>query len=313
MTLIDGEARPREAAGYAHPGYAASLAEFGAPRALPASGGFLLERSVPGTDERDAMGCYPLLTCLDPARLGEDLAALEGELVSVAAVPDPFAFGDEARLRAAFPDRVRPFKEHFVADLTTHDLQGLSRHHRYYARRALRQCDVEVASEPSDHLDEWASLYATLCERHALAGIKAFSRAAFDAQLRVPGIVLLRARHREETVGAHLWYVHGEVAYSHLAAASPRGYELLVFYALYHRACEHFRGRVRYVDFGAGAGLASGEADGLARFKRGWANTTRTAHFCGRILDRGRYAKILAARGSREEVYFPAYRKGEFA
>ncbi|HET8945417.1 MAG TPA: GNAT family N-acetyltransferase, partial [Candidatus Polarisedimenticolia bacterium] len=306
-------------AGYTHPGYAASLGEFGSPRALEGSGGFLLERAIPGDDARDAMGCYPLFSCLDWPRLGDDLAALEGRLVSLAAVIDPFAPGDADGLRALFPDRVLPFKEHFVADLTTHDLGALSRHHRYYARRALARCEVEVAADPSRHLDAWTDLYSTLCSRHALTGIKAFSRAAFEKQLRVPGLVLLLARHEGETVGAHLWYEMGEVAYSHLAAASEKGYDLMVLYALYFRACEHFRGRVRFVDFGAGAGLGApggdggnGE-DGLARFKRGWANASRTAYFCGRVLDRTRYAKILAARGLGEEGYFPAYRRGEFA
>jgi hypothetical protein len=127
-------------------------------------------------------------------------------------------------------------------------------------------------------------------------------------------MTMLRAVSEGESVGAHLWYIQVEVAYSHLAAASPRGYDLMVLYALYFRACEHFRGKVRYVDFGAGAGLeAGGEEDGLTRFKRGWANTSRTAYFCGRVLDRTRYAKILAARGLGDEGYFPAYRKGEFA
>ena len=303
---------PGAPAAYTHPGYAASLSEFGRPLALPGCGGFLLERAIPGTPERDAMGCYPLFSCLDWGRLGEDLAALEGRLVSVAAVVDPFGLDDEARLRACFRDRVVPFKEHFVADLERHDLAALSRHHRYYARRALARCEVEAAADPQHHLDEWTSLYATLCARHDLTGIQAFSRAAFERQLAVPGMVMLRARTGDETLGAHLWYVQGEVAYSHLAAASPRGYEAMVFYALYFRACEHFRGRVRYVDFGAGAGVASGADDGLTRFKRGWANDTRMAYFCGRILDQERYAKILATRGLAEEKYFPAYRAGEF-
>ncbi|HZN04818.1 MAG TPA: GNAT family N-acetyltransferase [Candidatus Polarisedimenticolia bacterium] len=304
--------KPGAPAAYAHPGYAASLSEFGTPRALPGSGGFLLERAIPGTSDRDAMGCYPLFSCLDWSRLGDDLAALEGTLVSVAAVVDPFGLDDEERLRACFRDRVVPFKEHFIADLDRHDLASLSRHHRYYARRALARSDVEVCVDPPQHLDEWLALYATLCARHDLRGIQAFSRTAFEQQLRVPGIVLLRARSDGETIGAHLWYVQGEVAYSHLAAASPRGYEAMVFYALYWRACEHFRGRVRVVDFGAGAGLAAGADDGLTRFKRGWANGTRMAYFCGRILDRERYAKILAG-GRAEERYFPAYRAGEFA
>ena len=34
-------------------------------------------------------------------------------------------------------------------------------------------------------------------------------------------------------MGAQLWYVHGDVAYNHLQAASDPGYELGASYALY--------------------------------------------------------------------------------
>jgi hypothetical protein len=83
-------------------------------------------------------------------------------------------------------------------------------------------------------------------------------------------------------------------------------------YAIYWRTFDLFEGRARYIDFGAGAGLADGADDGLARFKRGWADKTRTAWFCGRVLDRERYASILAGRGIEDGRYFPAYRAGEF-
>ena len=44
------------------------------------------------------------------------------------------------------------------------------------------------------------------------------------------------------------------------------------------------------------------------RFKRGWATGTRTAHFCGRVLDPERYAQLAGAAATS---YFPAYRAGE--
>jgi hypothetical protein len=302
-----------EPAGYAHPGYAASLKAFGTPLRLPACGGSVLVRPVPGGGDKDAMGCYPIFACPDWRRLEEDLDALMGELVTFAAVPDPFAPADEAWLRRAFRDRVVPFKDHFVADLSGAGRDGVSRHHRYYAGRALARVEVEEAPDPVRHLDEWEALYAALRSRHGLRGIKAFSRDAFEAQLRLPGLVMLRARHEGETVAAHLWFVQGEVVYSHLAAADERGYALGAAYAIYWRTFDLFEGRARTIDFGAGAGIGDDDADGLARFKRGWTKHTRTAWFCGRVLDPERYAKILRERGLGEAGYFPAYRAGEFA
>jgi hypothetical protein len=52
--------------------------------------------------------------------------------------------------------------------------------------------------------------------------------------------------------------------------------------------------------------------DGLSFFKKGWSTGTRTAFFCGRILDPERYAQLATARGVAGTDYFPAYREGEF-
>ena len=302
-----------ERAGYLHPSYAASLEEFGTPRPLPACGGFVLERPIEGTPHRDAMSCYPLFAAADWRRLPEDVEALGKDLVSLAVVTDPFAACDETLLRSAFPDRVTPFKRHFVADLARPFREFVSRHHRYYAARALEQVRVERCAEPSARLEEWTALYAHLARRHGLDGIKAFSRAAFAAQMRVPGLVMLRAAAGEDTVAAHLWYVQGDVAYSHLAAAGERGYDLMAAYALYWFALETFTGQVRWIHFGAAAGLGDDPRDGLARFKRGWSTETRPAYFCGRVFRPDLYREILERRGLADGAYFPAYRAGEFA
>ena len=304
--------------GYLHPLYAASLSEFGVPRLLPQSGGWVLERTTPaqandrGAHARDAMGCYPLFACADWTRLHLDLEDLGRDLVSLAVVADPFGAYTLAELQRAFPDRCVPFKEHFVVDFARAAAATVSKHHRYYARRALAQVEVAHYTDAFEFLDDWTALYATLVERHKLTGIKAFSRAAFAQQLSVPGCVVLRARAAGQTVGAHLWYVQGEVAYSHLAATNARGYELMAAYALYWFALEHFRGRVRWLDLGAGAGAGATDAGGLTRFKRGWATDTRPVYFCGRVFDHERYQALTAARGASQSNYFPAYRAGEF-
>ena len=296
---------PTNEAGYSHPGYAASLSGFGRPRLLPRSGGWILERDIPGTLHRDAMGPYPLFACRDWPSLQEDLDRIE-DLVSLTVVTDPFGGYDEPLLHRCF-DVVRPFKKHFVADLTLPADAIVSKHHRYYARKALEKVRVEECAEPVRFLDGWTRLYTGLTERHGLTGIKAFSREAFARQLRVPGIAMLRAVFGEQTVGMHLWYVSGGVAYSHLAASSERGYELMASYALYRFAVERFAGRVRWLDLGAGIG-AGKEAGGLDRFKRGWSTGARTAYLCGRVFDREAYEALSLESYTG---YFPAYRAGE--
>ena len=300
-------------AGYLHPDYAASLAEFGAPRELPRCKGWVLVRSVAGSSHRDAMGCYPLFACQDWSRLHEDLETLEG-LVSLALVTDPFGDYSPDYLRRCFPDVMRPFKEHYVIDLSASPLDSVCRHHRRYARKALRHVVVERCEEPLAFLDDWVRLYDHLIERHRIRGIPAFSRRAFEIQLQVPGLIAFRAVYGGKTVGMLLWYVQGEVGYYHLGASSPAGYEQRASFALFWRAFEYFieRADLRWLNLGAGAGLKRNVADGLSRFKRGWATGTRTAYFCGRIFDREKYEHLVRARGVPPTPYFPAYRLGEF-
>ncbi len=298
--------------GYLHPEYAESLREFGLPRELPQCRGWILERQIPGFSYRDAMGCYPLFACQDWSQLQADLEDLGDELVTLSLVTDPFEAFDLAYLRQCF-DVVIPFKEHFVADLRQPINVIVSKHHRYYARRALRSVHVERRPNPVQHLDEWTDLYATLIKRNSLRGIKAFSKAAFIKQLGMPGMVMFRAVSQSVTVGMHLWYLQGEVGYSHLAASSPLGYDLMASYALYWYAIEYLTDKVRWLDFGGGAGVRNDGQDGLSNFKRGWSTgTTQTTYFCGRIFDHERYLEMIQAKGISDTEYFPAYRRGEF-
>jgi hypothetical protein len=314
MPAVSSPAAPqglKQVAGYLHPLYAESLAEFGTPRALPRSGGWVLERQIPGFPFRDAMGCYPLFACRDWSGLAADLGDLGDGMVSLALVVDPFAGLDAASLARCF-EVVRPFKEHFVVDLRRPAGTVPSKHHRKYARRALRAVRVERCETPIDCLEEWTALYSTLTERHRLTGMKAFSRPAFAKQLGTPGGVVFRAVARGETVGIDWYFVQGEVVYAHLAAFSPAGYDLSASYALQWCAIEYFAGRASWLDLGACAGVGGTGGDGLSLFKRGWATGTRPAYFCGRVFDPERYAAVVKARGGPATEYFPAYRQGEF-
>lgn len=308
-----------EAAGYAHPDYAQALSEFGEPLLLPASQGWILVRSIPdGSTAQigctDAMGTYPLFACQDWRALPEDLEKISHSLVSLALVADPFGNYTLDLLRTCFGDILYPFKQHYIVDAHLPPGSSVSAHHRSYARSTLRKVSVWVHPEPTQFVDEWVRLYACLVERHGLRGIKAFSRRAFSAMLELPGLVLLVAQSGDEPLAAHMWFVQGEVAYSHLAASSEEGYKCMASYALHWQALVHFHKQVRWLDLGAGAGVGAGaDVSGLEKFKRGWASDSRPVYFCGRIFNSQRYAEISALRGEAQSGYFPAYRRGEMA
>ena len=298
--------------GYAHPRYAASLSEFGTPRHLPRSDGWILERPLPGTPFSDAMGCYPMFDCGDWSQLPADLEELRKELVSLTLVPAPFAPYDRALLERCF-GRVVHFKDHFVADLSRPVEDIVKRTHRKSARRARRNVDVRVCTRPEDHLDTWADLFSTLAGRHNITGLRAFSQKAFAEQLNIPGMVMFEARADGATVGLDLWYVQDDVAYGHLAACNAHGYKLSASYATKWFLMHYFADKVRWIDFGGVAGAKSNGSDGLAKFKQGWSTGTKPVFLCGRIFQLDVYNDLVEARQAGATEYFPAYRTGEFS
>lgn len=300
----------RAVTGYGHRAYAASLAEFGAPRHLQHCDGWILERAIPGTTDRDAMGCYPLFVCRDWTRLAADLDEIGTDLVSLTLVTDPFGDYEGADLKACF-ERVVHFKDHYVADLRLPRDKIVKRSHRATVRRALRKVEVRMCPEPLQFLEKWIELFAVLAKKHAIHGLRAFSRVAFAKQLRVPGMVMFEASAQGTTVGLDLWYIQGDVAYGHLVAFSELGYELRASYATKWNVLAYFSDKVRWIDFGAGAGFKN-QSDGLTTFKQGWSTETRPVYLCGRVFRPRLYDQLTSACGLSETEYFPAYRHGEF-
>jgi hypothetical protein len=306
------------AAGYRHPDYAASLAEFGALLLLPESGGWALRRPIEGSPHHDLMGPYPLFFCSDWERLPHDLRELPqaaAGAVSFAMVADPFAALAPDWLAANF-DVAFAFKDHFIADLSQPIEAIVSTSHQATVRRALRKVAVSVSRDPRSRLEQWVALYDHLTERHRIGGIRAFSRQAFARQLGIPGLFAFEAHEiaTGELVGMDLWYLQGNVAYGHLAAFNPRGYELRASYATKWEVLRYFSDKADWVHLSGSAGLrgTGQDEDGLARFKRGWSTGTRKAFFCGKILDHAAYRQLVQARAAAAETFFPAYRRGQF-
>ena len=293
--------------GYACSEYADSLAEFGTPRLLPNSAGWILERPTPYLPYRDAMGRYPLFRCADWSGLKQDLDDIVEELASLTVVPDPYGDYDETYLRDCFKDLVVPFKRHYVIDMHRPINDIVSRHHRKCVRKAEEHIRTEVCLQPTEFLDEWVALHQNLVNQHRIRGIRAFSRQAFQKQLSTPGIVVLQALHGDETVGAQLWFLHKDVAYGHVLAFSEKGHKLGATYALYWFALNYFADKTRWCDIGGVAGLQESDSNGLAHFKEGWSTGFQTAYLCGRILNSSKYQELKAL--NREATgFFPAYR-----
>lgn len=297
--------------GYRHPDYASAFGELGTPRFLPHSGGWILQRDIPGASRTDAMGLYPVFACERLAALERDILELRHETpspVSLLFITDPMDGIGALRSSSLF-DVCRPFKTHYLTDLEVARQPVASRHHAYYARRAGREMDAEAVSDPLEHLDEWCDLFDQLVARHGLRGFRCFSRGHFARVLSLPGVVMHRSRHNGVTTGAQILLIQDDVAHAHLAAFSDAGYALGASYLLDRFAQEALAGIVRYINWGGG----TPSNEGLARYKRGWANVERSSWLLGCILDREAYSRLSGRTAANGEAYFPAYRTGEFS
>jgi hypothetical protein len=258
-------------------------------------------RPIPG-GERDAAGPYPRTPIDANGDLASGLAALRDlGLVSVVLVPDPFAAPTPARLAEAF-ERCAPFKTHLLID----HAKGFAptKHHRDRIRRAERRCVVRVVSLETE-LASWRALYAELVQRHDIKAVAAFPDPYFPVLARTPAFVTFGAYVDGKVAGMTIWFEHAGVAVSHLTAANTLGYANGANYALNAAAIAHF-GNAGLVDLGGGAGLVDDPDDGLAQFKRGFANAETVAYLCGSVLDPMKYGRLTAGRPPT--LFFPSYR-----
>lgn len=299
--------------GYAGSRYAASLEEFGELLPLNAAGGYLLRRAIPGTEHSDAMGLYPLFQCDEWSALPTDLAKLPAELCSVVLVVDPLENVSPGELGSIFPDLCRPFKQHFLVDLSNDLKQVVSRHHRYYAGYGAKHCTIRMQDECVMLLNDWVRLYEQLAQRHQIRGIQRFSQDSFRSQLRLKEMVAFVAEADDEITGIQLWICRGKNAYHHLSAYSSAGYRNRVSYSLLWEALQFFQGvGFSWINLGGGSG-SSNASSGLTAFKKGWASEAKPAYLCGKILNHRIYDLLCETSGNSGSSFFPAYRNDNAA
>ncbi|SHJ13564.1 Acetyltransferase (GNAT) domain-containing protein [Roseomonas rosea] len=288
---------------YAGMSYAGTMAHLGRPFWVAPWRNAMLLREAPG-GALDAAAPYPLGVLEERAELAAGMGVLrEAGAVSVVLVADPFAAPSPDWLRRGF-SRVVPFKTHWAVERAAGAFAPTA-HHRQRIRIAGRRCRIRRA-RLRDHLEDWCRLYADLSRRHGITGLHAFPRACFEGLAGIEGLHAFVAESLTgEVIAMHLWMDDGRTAYSHLAATSAAGYAAKAPFGLYAAAIEHFAAR-EAIDLGGGAGLADRADDGLAQFKRGFANAARMAHLCGEVLDEAAYALLSAGRDTTG--YFPAYR-----
>lgn len=264
----------------------------------------LLTRSIPETNWFDALSCYPLTVFGQRPELKAGLERLrQADLVSVALVPDPLTSPSPEALAEVF-ELCRPFKTHYLIDRDAGPVR-FAKNHRWSVRQAGKHCSFE-AIDLRENLEVWLALYRHTVARHQASGIYHFAPAYFRALAEMPVVTALAARHEGEIVAIILWVRDGDVVYAHLEGGSPAAYRTYATYGLIAAADEHFAD-CRIIHLGGAAGQEPEKRNGLAHFKRGFANREVTAYFCGSCLDPARYATLIGDQP--HPTFFPAYRQ----
>ncbi len=292
---------------YGSPEYIASLTEFGRPHHLQNCDGWILTRSIAGTEHADAMGPYPIFQCRNWSALATDLAAINENLVSLVLVSDPLSGLTETDWRSIFTDHCQSFKTHYLADLQQAPEQFAAGRHHSYARKARQKLDIRHGGEARLWLDDWLILYDDLIARHQIRGIAAFSRPAFTVLFGLNNLHVFIAAESGKTMAMQLWLEEPPFALYHLGASAEQGYANRASYGLMLTALEFFRERgISSVNLGGAAGLQE-KQDGLAQFKSGWSNRREQVYLLGKIFDQSLYREISAGLHPALN-YFPKYR-----
>jgi len=245
---------------------------------------FVLVRQTP-TGLRQATGLRPIAS-LDPdcdIRGGLDHLRREG-IASVSLVTDPLWCPDLAVLQQEFTS-CRPFKQSYFIDRETERVH-LRKRHRNMVNRARRAVEIRSVAL-ADHLEEWLRLYQHNVQTRQIA--QPFSPAYFDRLLEVAGLETLAVLVDGQIVTMTLWVRYGDIRYYHDGASSEAGFETSASYAAFGHVIETATD-VRYLVLGGSAHFRDEPQDGLAVFKRGFANASATSYLCSAVLNRPRSA-----------------------
>ncbi len=289
---------------YATQTYGTSLAHWGEVVQVNAWQNCVIKRPITAT-HYDAAGTYPIMPFTKDTNIPAGIDELKQHgFVSLVMVLDDF---HRPELDALHPyaTTLSPFKTHYLYRRSLGELT-YDTHHKRALKKAVKSVQVDIANL-ADHVEAWTDLYHQLTTKLQLKGLHAFPLAHHQILASLENVIFLGAWIEDALVAGHIFVRHNNILMSHLVASNAAGYEHRASFALNDFAIRHFTD-IDIINFGGGAGNSVGTDDGLARFKRGFANDTANTYLCGIILDTERYETLSKAHTAHNSSYFPRYR-----
>jgi hypothetical protein len=253
---------------------------------VPEWGTYVLVRKAPGLGlVRHATG-LPAHSSLDPdCDLKGGLLRLRREgIASISLITDPLCSPDLKLLQGAF-ESCRPFKENYLVDRALGPLHIRKRHRNTInnANRLVQISPVRLA----DFLNCWWGLYHE--HRKTRVVVYPASRKRFEMLAQLPELEAFVVYFEKEIVAMTIWLRFNEILYYLDGVSSERGLAISAPYAAFAHAIDHFSD-CRHIFFGGSADFRSLPSDGVALFKRGFANASLrdylcTSHFNSAVCD----------------------------
>ena len=274
---------------------------------LPRSGLSLIKRPIE-EGYYDLAGVYPFSMCTDWHSVCDDIESIKDELaVSVVIVTDPF----KEHLLSETVNRwthCYRYKKHYTVNLIK-DLQ-YKKELKRLSRRASEKHTVRLARPSQDLILKFWKIHQHLVEKHNIVGLGKISFDMLEQQMKTPGTLLAVAEYEGEMVSAIMLFQQAKISYWYLMATHPRAYQLKSNYALFYETINQLsKMGIEKINLGGNAGLLNKAEDGLARYKKQWANDEYYSLLCGKVLNQRAYTSLCNNNISkRSESYFPAYR-----
>lgn len=284
--------------------YAATLSHLGTPFVVHGWQGSLIRCAIPGAAHLfDAVGSWPYCSPPEISQLSALYRALQAQgLVTFRAFFRPkTALAVEQWHQAGFTPVL--LKEHFVFDPTL-DWPAHSAKTRYNIRRGRRLWRVELLALAEYHRTI-AEYHERLVQRRQFSAMAALPPAHFAALAELPNVRVLGALDTDG-LGAALIAVHDETSvHFHVIVGAERAYQTCAFYALYQAAIERWSpSHTIYL----GGAPSSPNGQGIAHFKRRFANRRAPVYMIQAVLDRETCQQLVCARAAPQSNWFPPYR-----
>lgn len=197
---------------------------------------------------------------------------------SISLVTDPMWCPELDVLKGSF-NSCREFKTYFIVDREAKQVQ-IRKRHRNRINRALRSAEVRKISL-ADHLDSWLRIYEENVRRRQIRN--AYRPEYFEQLAELGALEVIAVIKDERFVTMTLWLRHEDVLYYREGASSEEGFEISASYAAFAYAIEH-AAPCSYVFLGGSVAMYDDHSDGMATFRRGFANATVPCYLCSATL-----------------------------